>query len=181
MLFLPPVQRSVNRRWSTVFCTTGGFDWKRTTWVGSPWIHPDQYKHLKIDVDQRNNYGFTPLLLAAFCGRYDLVLCLLTRTEASPFVRDDRRSKNLLDYIDMDMKHKDLFHRSSSKKYFPFSSSFVEHLLFFFAGLHPLVSSFNCIRAFLFHHAIQPGPLNISSIEISSKSFFYRRWTIDRA
>ena len=39
-----------------------------------------------------------------FCGRYDLVSIFLTKSEASPFVRDHLRSRNLLDYIELDVR-----------------------------------------------------------------------------
>ncbi|CAF1217033.1 unnamed protein product [Rotaria sp. Silwood1] len=60
-----------------------------------------------IDIDERNVFGFTPLLFAMFCGRYDLVLTLLTRTDASPFVRDYIQLTNMLGYIEIDAKHKE--------------------------------------------------------------------------
>ncbi|CAF3167435.1 unnamed protein product [Rotaria socialis] len=61
-----------------------------------------------IDVDARNILGFTPLLLAMFCGRYDVVLTLLTKTDASPFVGDYVQSMNILDFVEIDRKHKAL-------------------------------------------------------------------------
>lgn len=90
----------------------------------------DRWNQYKINVDQRNRFGFTPLLLgsnlrrnrflshpeidrrlfslcflsAAFCGRYDLVELFLNKTEASIFVRDDFRRRNLLDFISIDRK-----------------------------------------------------------------------------
>ena len=88
----------------------------------------DKFKQFKIEVDQRNSSGFTPLLLgkvknlslqgrstpflAIFCGRYDLVMLLLTKTEASPFVRDDVQLKNLIDYLHIDLKHQQSPRRS---------------------------------------------------------------------
>ncbi|UJR07664.1 hypothetical protein I4U23_011951 [Adineta vaga] len=66
----------------------------------------EKYKQFFIEIDQRNNLGFTPLLFAAFCGRYDLVFILLTKTNASPFARDYIQHKNVFDYIHDDMKIK---------------------------------------------------------------------------
>ena len=43
-----------------------------------------------------------------FCGQYDLVLFLLTKTKASPFVRDSIQLRNLFDYIETDAKHRDV-------------------------------------------------------------------------
>ncbi|CAF1105125.1 unnamed protein product [Adineta steineri] len=62
----------------------------------------EKYKKFAMNIDERNSFGFTPLLLAAFCGRYDLVLTFLTKTDASPFVRDSIQFKNLFDYIKHD-------------------------------------------------------------------------------
>ncbi|CAF2945453.1 unnamed protein product [Rotaria sp. Silwood2] len=62
-----------------------------------------------IDIDERNVFGFTPLLFAMFCGRYDFVLTLLTKTDASPFVRDYIQLTNMLDYIEIDTKHKEFY------------------------------------------------------------------------
>ncbi|CAF1500272.1 unnamed protein product [Rotaria sp. Silwood1] len=67
----------------------------------------EKYNKFSIEIDERNNYGFTPLLLAAFCGRYDLALSLLTETDASPFVRDHIQFKNIFDYIEIDMKNRE--------------------------------------------------------------------------
>jgi hypothetical protein len=47
------------------------------------------------------------IYLAAFCGRYDLVLILLTKTDASPFVRDHIQLKSMFDYIENDMNYKE--------------------------------------------------------------------------
>jgi ankyrin repeat protein len=83
----------------------------------------EKYQKFAIKIDQRNKFGFTPLLfgkkirnisnlsnrlfdyLAAFCGRYDFVLTLLTKTDASPFVRDCIQLKSIFDYIEIDLKH----------------------------------------------------------------------------
>ncbi len=81
----------------------------------------EKYKKFAIKIDERNNFGFTPLLLgkirlnriskncfvylAVFFGRYDIVLTLLTKTDASPFVRDYIQLKNMFDYIEIDIKH----------------------------------------------------------------------------
>lgn len=53
-----------------------------------------------------------------FCGRYDLVLTLLTKTDASAFVRDYIQLKNLLDYIEIDTKQRDFFKKISYKYIF---------------------------------------------------------------
>ena len=58
-----------------------------------------------IKTDEKNHFGFTPLLLATFCGRYDFVLTLLTKTDASPFVRDHINLKNMFDYLESDGKY----------------------------------------------------------------------------
>ena len=39
-----------------------------------------------------------------FCGRYELVMLLLTKTETSPFVRDYVQLKNIIDYLHIDLK-----------------------------------------------------------------------------
>lgn len=43
--------------------------------------------------------------LAVFCGRYDYVLTLLTKTNTSPFVRDYIQLKNMFDYIEIDIEY----------------------------------------------------------------------------
>ncbi len=57
------------------------------------------------------------IFLAVFCGRYDLVLALLTKTDASPFVRDYVQFKNVFDYIENDVKYNryDIFALKSFK------------------------------------------------------------------
>ncbi|CAF3304551.1 unnamed protein product [Rotaria socialis] len=77
----------------------------------------ENYNKFAIEIDRRNNYGFTPLLLAIFCGRYDFVLSLLTKTDASPFVRDYIQLKSMFDYIEIDVKHKDLINQCQNKHY----------------------------------------------------------------
>lgn len=87
----------------------------------------EKYKKIGIKIDERNHFGFTPLLLgkdthivfssnfqknyfinlAVFCGRYDFVLTLLTKTDASPFVRDHVKLKNMFDYLETDTKNKE--------------------------------------------------------------------------
>ncbi|CAF0734478.1 unnamed protein product [Adineta steineri] len=66
----------------------------------------EKFNKFAIDTDERNIFGFTPLLLAAFCGRYNIVMTLLNKTDASPFVRDNIQLKNLFDYIEIDMKQR---------------------------------------------------------------------------
>ncbi|UJR38503.1 hypothetical protein I4U23_031170 [Adineta vaga] len=62
----------------------------------------EKMKKFRIEIDQRNHFGFTPLLLGIYCGRYDLGLILLTKAGASPFVRDFIQLKSILDYIEFD-------------------------------------------------------------------------------
>lgn len=50
-----------------------------------------------------------------FCGRYNIVLSLLTKTDASPFVRDYIQSINILDYIEIDVKNKAIFETMKNK------------------------------------------------------------------
>ncbi|CAF0804907.1 unnamed protein product [Rotaria sordida] len=69
----------------------------------------EKFLKFGIDIDERNIFGFTPLLFAMFCGRYDLVLTLLTKTDASPFVRDYIQLTNMLDYIEIDAKHREFY------------------------------------------------------------------------
>jgi ankyrin repeat protein len=76
----------------------------------------EKFNKFGINIDERNNFGFTPLLLAIFCGRYDLVLTLLTKTDASPFVRDYIQLKNMIDYLEIDRKHRQ-FMRTIQNKY----------------------------------------------------------------
>ena len=68
----------------------------------------NKFNRFQIKTDERNIFGFTPLLLATFCGRYDIVLSLLMKTDASPFVRDYVQSKNLIDYLEADMKQQQI-------------------------------------------------------------------------
>ncbi|CAF0849311.1 unnamed protein product [Rotaria sordida] len=82
----------------------------------------EKFNKFAIEVDERNNYGFTPLLLAAFCGRYDIVLSLLTQTDASPFVRDNIQFKSMFDYIEIDMKHREFIYQCQNSRQSPLSN-----------------------------------------------------------
>ncbi|CAF3196179.1 unnamed protein product [Rotaria sp. Silwood2] len=82
----------------------------------------EKYNKFSIEIDERNNYGFTPLLLAAFCGRYDFVLTLLTETDASPFVRDHIQFKNIFDYIEIDMKNREFISQCQNNRQSPLSN-----------------------------------------------------------
>ena len=44
------------------------------------------------------------MVLAVFCGRYDVGLALLTKADASPFARDHVRLMNILDYVAIDQE-----------------------------------------------------------------------------
>jgi hypothetical protein len=94
----------------------------------------EKLNKVSISVDDRNVFGFTPLLLgeikgssykiltflsiAMFCGRCDLVLTLLTKTDASPFVSDYIQLKNMLDYVEIDSKHRDFIRKLPNKYIF---------------------------------------------------------------
>ena len=81
----------------------------------------EKYLKFGLNLDERNYFGYTPLLLgkrdfvclsrkinththtlflAVFCGRYDYVLTLLSKTDVSPFVRDTIQLKNMFDYLE---------------------------------------------------------------------------------
>ena len=95
----------------------------------------EKYNKFAMDIDKRNQYGFTPLLLgnslisidrsniesilfiltAIFCGRYELVFTLLTETDASPFARDHIQFKNLFDYIEIDVKNREYLNQHQSR------------------------------------------------------------------
>lgn len=78
------------------------------------------FQRFGMGVDERNEYGLTPLLLgnhgqrsfarqralsvrlAIFCGRYDVALTLLKNADASPFARDHIHLRNVLDYATLD-------------------------------------------------------------------------------
>jgi len=81
----------------------------------------EKFNKFGIDIDQRNTFGFTPLLLASFCGRYDLVLTLLTKTDASPFVRDYIQLKNMIDYLQIDSKHREFIKKIPNKYVYLFN------------------------------------------------------------
>lgn len=53
-----------------------------------------------------------------FCGRYDIALILLTKTDASPFVRDYIKLINILDYVEIDGKHRDILKKIQNKSVF---------------------------------------------------------------
>jgi hypothetical protein len=57
--------------------------------------------------DFSSNFKVLFVNLAAFCGRYDFVLTLLNKGNASPFVRDYIQLKNLFDYLEIDANHKE--------------------------------------------------------------------------
>ena len=81
----------------------------------------EKFNKFGIDIDERNIFGFTPLLLAIYCGRYDIALSLLTKTDSSPFVRDYIQSKNMLDYVEIDTKRKDYIKTLQNKSLFKFN------------------------------------------------------------
>ncbi|CAF1186933.1 unnamed protein product [Didymodactylos carnosus] len=66
----------------------------------------EKFHKFGLNIDERNTYGFTPLLLAVYCGRYDYAHMLLTKTDSSPFVSDYVVSKSIIDYIEFDINER---------------------------------------------------------------------------
>ncbi|CAF1325531.1 unnamed protein product [Adineta ricciae] len=87
-----------------------------------------KYEEFYVEIDQRNALGFTPLLFAAFCARYDLVHLFLVKTKASPFVRDYIQYKNLFEYIQHDTMQKKHDNGKAISDIFKQSSNFFENL-----------------------------------------------------
>ncbi|CAF1112931.1 unnamed protein product [Adineta ricciae] len=87
-----------------------------------------KYEEFYVEIDQRNALGFTPLLFAAFCARYDLVHLFLIKTKSSPFVRDYVQYKNLFEYIQHDIIKKKHDNGKTISDIFQHSSNFFENL-----------------------------------------------------
>src|ERR1700722_14596545 len=116
------------------------------------------------------------MFLAIYCGRYDLVLTLLTQTDASPFVRDYIQLKNMLDYVEIDAKQTEFIRKLQNK--YVFFSLFNNELLFFLVFnylvqvVNQIVYVFNFIKQFFLNLKLHIIQFIIILIKIFLKMFF---------